>query len=39
LIESGIVPSQRLEPLITEANELIAIIVTSVKTVKKRRRR
>jgi four helix bundle protein len=39
LIESGIVPSQRLETLITEANELIAIIVTSVKTVKKRRRR
>jgi four helix bundle protein len=39
LIESGIVPSQRLEPLITEANELIAIIVTSVKTVKKPRRR
>jgi four helix bundle protein len=38
LIESGIVRGQLLEPLIVEANELIAIIVTSVKTVKRRRR-
>ncbi|PYQ50343.1 MAG: four helix bundle protein [Acidobacteria bacterium] len=38
LIESGIVRRQRLELLIAEANELIAIIVTSVKTVKRRRR-
>jgi len=38
LIESGIVRRKRLELLIAEANEIIAIIVTSVKTVKKRRR-
>lgn len=39
LTESGIVRRQRLEPLIAEANEIIAITVTSVKTIKKRRRR
>jgi len=38
LIESGIVASERLQPLIGEANELIAIVVTSVKTIKRRRR-
>jgi four helix bundle protein len=38
LTESAIVRGQLLEPLMAEANELIAIIVTSVKTVKKRRR-
>src|SRR5438132_253228 len=39
LIESETVPAPLLKPLITEADELMAIIVTSVKTVKRRRRR
>jgi four helix bundle protein len=39
LIESDVVRLERLAPLMQEANEIIAIIVTSVKTVKKRRRR
>jgi len=39
LIESETVPAPLLEPLISEADELMAIIVTSVKTVKRRRRR
>ena len=39
LIASETVPAPLLEPLIAEADELMAIIVTSVKTVKRRRRR
>ncbi len=38
LTESGVVRARRLQALIVEANELIAIIVTSVRTVKRRRR-
>jgi four helix bundle protein len=34
LIESGTVPSSKLEPLQSEANELMAILVASVKKVK-----
>ena len=36
LIETGIVPPGRLKPLLTEIDELIAIIVASVKTMKRR---
>jgi four helix bundle protein len=35
--DSGIVPHTRLSDLRAEANELIAIFVTSVKTAKKRK--
>ena len=38
LIESGIVPARRIEPLMAEANEIIAILVTSVRTIKRRSR-
>jgi four helix bundle protein len=38
VVESGIVPARRLQPLMSEANEIIAIIVSSVKTIKSRRR-
>ena len=38
LIESGLVGPARLEALMAEANEIIAIIVASVRTVKRRRR-
>jgi four helix bundle protein len=38
LIESETVPQQRLEPLMDEIDELLAIIVASLKTVKRRRR-
>ncbi len=34
LIESGIVPSNRLDALIKEADELVAILTASVKTAK-----
>ena len=36
--ESGIVSDRRLQPLTAEANELISILVASVKTIKRRRR-
>src|SRR6266568_3907532 len=36
LIEAEIVRPKRLQPLLTEIDELIAIIVTSVKTMKRR---
>jgi four helix bundle protein len=36
LIESGLVPSRRLEKLVAEANELTAIIVASQRTIKRR---
>ena len=36
--ESGIVKAERLDELMKEADELIAILVTSAKTVKQRRR-
>jgi four helix bundle protein len=38
-IESDLLRLERLAPLMKEANEIIAIMVSSVKTVKKRRRR
>jgi four helix bundle protein len=37
LEESGLVPAKRLSALTQEANELVAIIVTSINTAKKRR--
>ena len=37
LIESDIVPPQRLQSLLQEADELIAMTVTSVRTIKRRR--
>lgn len=39
LSESGIVKAQLLEPLVDEAEELTAILVTSAKTTKARRRK
>jgi four helix bundle protein len=39
LIEAEIVPRKRLEPLMQEIDELIAIIVASLRTVKRRRSR
>jgi four helix bundle protein len=36
LVESGIVPKPKLAALLSEANELIAIFTTCVKTVKQR---
>ena len=39
LVESNIVPAPRLDPLLREAAELTAILVSSVKTVKRRRKR
>ena len=38
LIEAEIISPKRLQPLMDEANELMAILVTSVRTVKRRRR-
>ncbi len=38
LIEAEIVPSSRLQPLMEEADELVRILVASVRTVKRRRR-
>jgi four helix bundle protein len=38
LADQGIISAKRLQPLMNEANELIAILVTSVKTIKRRRR-
>jgi four helix bundle protein len=38
IVESELVTGRRLQPLMQEANEIIAIIVTSVKTIKSRRR-
>lgn len=36
LVEAGLVPENRLEVLMKEADELIAIIVSSINTAKKR---
>ena len=36
-IESGIIKADLLDELISEANELIAILVTSAKTIKSRK--
>jgi four helix bundle protein len=36
LVDSGIVPRNRLEDLITEANQLVAIFVVSQKTARRR---
>jgi len=38
LIEADVIPAARLSPLIGEADELTAILVASVKTIKRRRR-
>ncbi len=38
LIESGIVPSRRLQKLLQETEELTAILVASVRTMKQRKR-
>src|SRR2546423_459699 len=38
LADAEIVSARRLQPLLAEADELIAILVTSVKTIKRRRR-
>ena len=39
LVEADVVPAKRLEPLQTETDELIAILVTIVKKVKARKKR
>src|SRR5205085_10410830 len=39
LVEAGIVRAARLEGLLREANEIMAILVSSVKTIKRRRQR
>src|SRR3954447_7244860 len=33
VVESELVPARRLEPLMNEANEILAIVVSSVKTI------
>jgi four helix bundle protein len=38
LIEADVMAADRLQPLMDEANEIIAILVASVKTIKSRRR-
>ncbi len=38
LVEADIVPFEKLESLLSEANELMAILVASVRTVKAKRR-
>ncbi len=38
LSETGIVPGDRLQPLLAEADELTAMLVTAVRTIKSRRR-
>jgi four helix bundle protein len=38
LIESEIAPAARLQPLMAEADELIAMGVAAVRTIKRRRR-
>ena len=35
LIEAKLLPKQRLEPLMNEANELLAMVVSSIKTARK----
>ena len=37
LIRSKILPAKRLDPLIAEANEILAMVVASVRTAKKHR--
>ena len=37
LADAGVVSARRLAPLVGDASELIAILVTSVKTIKRRR--
>ncbi len=39
IVESNIMSSRRLQPLMEEANEITAIIVSSVKTIKRRMKR
>jgi hypothetical protein len=39
LIESGIMKTVKLEPLLKEADELLAIAVSSIKTAKSRSRK
>lgn len=38
LIESGLIPATRLQPLMDEANQLLAITVSSILTARKRAR-
>ena len=38
LVEAEIVKARRLQPLMIEANEIISILVASVRTIKRRRR-
>src|SRR5437762_762308 len=38
LVEAEIVKARRLQPLMVEANEIISILVASVRTIKRRRR-
>ncbi len=38
LVESRVVTGKRLEPLMSEADKLMAILVSSVRTIKRRRR-
>ena len=38
LVEAEIVKAERLQPLMVEANEIISILVASVRTIKRRRR-
>jgi four helix bundle protein len=35
LVDSGLMPKEKLDPLLTEANELTAIFVASIKTLKR----
>lgn len=37
IVADGLLPSQRLQPLIDEADELLAITVSSIKTAKAKR--
>ena len=39
LVEAGIVRARRVDALLREANEIIAILVASVKTIKRRNKR
>ena len=38
IIDTAMVPPERLQPLMAEANEIMAILVSSVRTIKRRRR-
>jgi four helix bundle protein len=38
LIESGLIKPSRLRPLLTECNEIVAIVVASIRTARRSRR-